>query len=168
MNEDRQTAARVKQLLDESAKQLSPQAQVRLDNAITLALQAHALKSAQQKQAQQPKLTPVRASSGMVGWLESVSNWFNRPALSVAFSAIFVMFSASAVVKYGIDYQNASETETVELDAAILTDDLPPDAYLDQGFINFTTRQPKESQLPSDDAIDEWLQSVPVDGQTSI
>ena len=168
MNEDRQTAARVKRLLDESAQQISPDIQARLNDSIHKALEAHALKAAQTKATEKPRFKTANSSSGLGGILESFSNWFNRPALSLALSAVFVMVSASAVVKYGIDYQNANETETVELDAAILADDLPPDAYLDPGFINFTTRQPRESQLPSDDAIDQWLQSIPADGQTSI
>lgn len=168
MNEDRQTAARVKSLLDESAQRIPPNIQARLNNSIEMALQAHALKSAQLKVAENTRFTKGQGSSGLSGVLESFSNWFNRPALSLALSAVFVMVSASAVVKYGIDYQNANETETVELDAAILADDLPPDAYLDPGFINFTTRRPRESQLPSDDTIDQWLRSIPADGQTAI
>ncbi|MCQ8896252.1 DUF3619 family protein [Limnobacter humi] len=167
MNEERLTAAIIKRMLDESVKSLPSNVQSRLDDSIAKALQTHALKSAQNAQKSSPVMKAL-PTGGLTGFFETLSGWFNRPALSLALSAAFVAVSVVGVVKYGTDTYNAKVTETADLDAAILSDDLPPDAYLDSGFVNFTTKQPKEGQLPPDDAIDEWIQKLAPEGQAAI
>ncbi|HEY1058449.1 MAG TPA: DUF3619 family protein [Limnobacter sp.] len=167
MNEERLTAAHIKRMLDESVETLPANVQSRLNDSIAMALQAHALKAAQTAQHARPAFKK-QSTGGTVGFFETVSNWFNRPALSLALSAAFVAISVAGVVKFGTDAYNAKVTETADLDAAILSDDLPPDAYLDRGFVNFTTKQPKEGQLPPDDAIDEWIQKLAPEGQAAI
>lgn len=167
MNEDRRTINMVKQLLDESAQRVPPRVQQRLDDAIAKALLVHA------KQAAVPspsKSKPMPSEGlGLLAMLDALTNWFNKPVLSLAVSAVCVVAAVSGVVKFGVDYNSATDTETADLDAAILSDDLPPDAYLDSGFIHYFKRKPKEpeSALPSDDSIDKWMQVAPAD-QTSI
>lgn len=162
MNEDRQTIRLVRQLLDESAQQIAPHVQTRLDEAITKALQART-HCAEKNLAQEE-------TGGFVQLcIRALSGWFNRPALSLAVSAALVLVSVAGVVKFGLDYQQANDTATADLDAAILSDDLPPDAYLDSGFINFTRRKPEPmQQLPADETIDKWIESVPVDDRSAI
>jgi len=170
MNEERQTALAVKRILDMSAQQVPEHIQARLDLAIAQAVTAHAQRSA--RLAQQPMVfkTPsaLLSGSGLSGWLGRLGEWFNRPALSLAVSAVFVVGTAVGVAKYGTADYDAKLTETVDLDAAILADDLPPDAYLDKGFVNFTTQKVREVQLPADDTIDQWIQDLSSHGQTSI
>jgi hypothetical protein len=167
MNEDRHTINMVKQLLDESAQRVPPHVQQRLDDAIAKTLLAHASRAAVSSPA---KSKPTAAEGlGLLGIVDALTSWFNKPALSLAVSSLCVVAAVSGVVKFGLDYKSATDTETADLDAAILSDDLPTDAYLDSGFIHYFKRKPKEpeSALPSDDSIDQWMQAAPVD-QTSI
>lgn len=168
MNEDRHTINVVKQLLDESAQRVSPRVQQRLDDAIAKALQVHQAKhttvSAAPPRARRNEGLPL---SGLV---DSVLAWFNKPALSLAVSAVCVLTAVSGVVKFGLDYQTATDTETADLDEGILTSDLPTKAYTDPGFLNYSKSKPKalpEASMPADETIDQWMQSITTD-QTSI
>ena len=59
-------------------------------------------------------------------------NWWNRVAAAVPLLALVIGLIAINVI------QNDNRAkELAEIDAAILTDDLPPAAYADPGFLQF-------------------------------
>jgi hypothetical protein len=159
MNEERLTANVVKRLLDESAGHVSPDIQDKLDMAIAKSVQLHSAKYGAAK--------PVKGME-VPSWLKNVSDWFNRPALSLAVSALFIAGAAFGVAQFGLENYDARISETADLDAAILSDDLPPDAYLDNGFINYATELQKQNAIPAEDGIEQWMDSLPADFTTSI
>lgn len=116
MNEQ-QTAYRIRQLLNRG-----------LDlDAGTLAR----LKAARERALSRQRVT---APSFVLGWADNVIGRFGGPA-----SLIPRMLLPMAVLILGLiavnqwrDSQTAAEIE--EIDAAVLTGDLPLDAYLDKGF----------------------------------
>lgn len=160
MNEERFTANVVKRLLDESAKQVSPDIQARLNLAIAKSVQLHVEKHSTRAR--------FRAPVAVNGFIEQVSGWLSRPALSVAFSALFIAGAVFGVAQFGLENYDARISETADLDAAILSDDLPPDAYLDPGFVNFTTELQRNNSIPAEDSIEQWMNSLPADFTTSI
>lgn len=162
MNEDRYTASVVKKLLDQSAVQVSPDIQTKLDQAISKSLQLHALKHGNPSA---PKSKPI--SPGLA-WLNHLSDWLGRPALSMAVSALFVVGAGFGVAQYGLENHDAKISETADVDAAILSDDLPPDAYLDSGFINYATELKEKNSIQAEDGIEQWMDSLPPDFTTSI
>ena len=160
MNEERLTANVVKRLLDESAGQVPPHIQARMNLAIAKSVQLHAAKHS--AAAKSP-------TSGMtLNWLQQFSDWLNRPALSMAVSALFIAGAVLGVAQFGLENYDARISETADLDAAILADDLPPDAYLDGGFINYATELQKNNPIPAEDGIEQWMESLPADFTTSI
>ena len=162
MNEDRLTANVVKRLLDESAGQVPPHIQDRLNLAISKSVQLHAEKHGQHAKSRQ-------ANAGKIADLfQQFSEWFNRPALSMAVSALFIAGAVFGVAQFGLENYDAHISETADLDAAILSDDLPPDAYLDPGFINYATELQKNNAIPAEDGIEQWMDSLPADFTTSI
>lgn len=159
MNEERLTANVVKRLLDESAGHVSPDIQDKLNLAIAKSVQLHSAKYGAAKPAKGMEVP---------SWLKNVSDWFNRPALSMAVSALFIAGAAFGVAQFGLENYDARISETADLDAAILSDDLPPDAYLDNGFINYATELQKQNAIPAEDGIEQWMDSLPADFTTSI
>lgn len=162
MNDDRLTANVVKKLLNESAGQISPDIQARLNLAIAKSVQLHAEKHGPQGKSKKSISGPIN------DFFQNVSEWFNRPALSIAVSALFVAGAALGVAQFGLENYDARISETADLDAAILSDDLPPDAYLDNGFINYATELQKNNAIPAEDGIEQWMDSLPADFTTSI
>ncbi|MBU1266588.1 MAG: DUF3619 family protein, partial [Gammaproteobacteria bacterium] len=76
--------------------------------------------------------------------------------------------AALGVAQFGLENYDARISETADLDAAILSDDLPPDAYLDNGFINYATELQKNNAIPAEDGLEQWMNSLPADFTTSI
>ena len=115
MNEQ-QTAYRIKQVLNRGLE-LDPGKLARLKDAREGAL-------ARQR---------TRALAPVVAWAENVTGgWGGSYLLSrVVLPTVLVIFSAVAIYQWR-DTQQAAEIE--EIDAAMLTGDLPLDAYLDKGF----------------------------------
>jgi hypothetical protein len=118
MNEnERQTAYRIKQLLNRGLD-LDPGTLARLKQAREQAL------SRQRTRA----LAPVLA------WADNVVGGRGGPSFllsRVVLPMVLVIFSFVAISQWR-DTQQAAEIE--EIDAAVLTSDLPLDAYLDKGF----------------------------------
>jgi hypothetical protein len=162
MNNERLTANVVKKLLDESAANMSPDIQARLNLAIAKSVQLHAEKHGNRVSTQ---ALPTDSISRL---FNQFSEWFNRPALSLAVSALFVAGAVFGVAQFGLENYDARISETADLDAAILSDDLPPDAYLDHGFINYATELQKNNTIPAEDGLDQWMDSLPIDFTTSI
>lgn len=162
MNDERLTANVVKKLLDESAANVSLDIQARLNLAITKSVQLHAEKHGNHAVA------PTYTANSFGKLFNHFSEWLNRPALSLAVSALFVAGAIFGVAQFGLENYDARISETADLDAAILSDDLPPDAYLDHGFINYATELQKNNTIPAEDGLDQWMDSLPVDFTTSI
>ncbi len=161
MNDDRLTANVVKRLLDESAQDIPAHIQARMNLAIAKAVQVHASK-------QSVSSVDAASPNAISNLVRQFGEWFNRPALSVAVSALFVAGAAFGVAQFGVEHHDARVSETADLDAAILSDDLPPDAYLDPGFINYATELQQQNAIPAEDGIEQWMDSLPADFTTSI
>jgi hypothetical protein len=114
MNSDNKTLS-IKQILDDSSRQLSPVAIERLRVSRTLALDH-----------QRTYTSPVMA------WVGAHSGNFHTPRFSksanLAFAVLFIacLFSGLA---YWQSY--SKERDIVDVDIAILTDDMPINVYLD-------------------------------------
>lgn len=146
MNEDLATAKHVTHLLDKSAGELSPLINARLQASIALACEAHRSK------------TQKHTVSASPSFVERISNWIVGPRAAVAFSCAMV-----AAVTFGItselDEVKVAKLEAIaELDAAILMDDLPTEAYLDSNFVGFTSNKPAASG--PDESMERWLQQI--------
>lgn len=114
MNEQ-QTAYRIKQVLNRGLD-LDPGKLARLKEARELAL-------ARQR---------TRALSPVLAWADNVSGGGPSFLLSrVVLPTALLIFSLVAINQWR-ETQQAAEIE--EIDAAVLTGDLPLDAYLDKGF----------------------------------
>ena len=113
MNEERY-AYRVRQTLNFGLKDIPPAASRRLEAARHLAL-------ARQKQAE-PQL--VTAGTGVLSLSTSVYTPYFKQAL-----AVIALLLGMWISFYWHSVQYVTELEDV--DSALLTDDLPPDAFLD-------------------------------------
>lgn len=87
---------------------------------------------AQRKQANLLVTSPILASSGSATFgFRDVSLW-NRLASALPLIAL----AAGLILIHGVQNEWRA-SEVAEVDAALLTDDLPPAAYADPGFIQF-------------------------------
>jgi hypothetical protein len=84
---------------------------------------------------QRPELAPALAWADSV--LGSLGGW-TGVSLRVMVPAIALLISVAAIYTW---QQNQRVAEVVELDAMLLTDDLPIDAYLDRGFQNWLKKR---------------------------
>ena len=119
MNEERY-AYRVRQTLNFGLKDIPPAASRRLEAARHLAL-------ARQKQAA-PQL--VTAGTGILSLTTSVYTPYFKQAL-----AVIALLLGMWISFYWHSVQYVTELEDV--DSALLTDDLPPDAFLDNDFFEW-------------------------------
>lgn len=143
MNEELITAKKVTHLLDQAADDLPPHIRARLNASISKACEAH-----------QNSLNDEHRNRGNL--LGHFASWLGGPRAAVAFSC--AMF---AVVTLGIsneldDVKFSKAAEVAELDAAILMDDLPTEAYLDSNFVGFSVNEP--SPTNADDGLEQWLE----------
>ena len=119
MNEERY-AYRVRQTLNFGLKDIPPAASRRLEAARHLAL-------ARQKQAE-PQL--VTAGTGILSLTTGVYTPYFKQAL-----AVIALLLGMWISFYWHSVQYVTELEDV--DSALLTDDLPPDAFLDNDFFEW-------------------------------
>lgn len=115
MNEH-QFANKIRQVLDQGA---------RLDSATAARLRAARTRALA---AQRPERTSVLA------WADNVlgrAGGIGGLSLRLLLPAAFVALSVAAIYSW---QQNQRLAEVEEIDAELLTDDLPIDAYLDRGF----------------------------------
>lgn len=82
-----------------------------------------------------PLAVPFRALAGGIGGFVQSSSWLNRAALLVPLIALIVGLSGM----YSLEQQQRL-TETADIDAAVLSDELPLNAYLDRGFSAYLAR----------------------------
>lgn len=78
---------------------------------------------------------------GMAGAGQFVSHLLERPAAGVRYAlSLAVLILGLAGIVYW-QSSNGNGSELADLDARLLTDDLPIDAYLDKGFDSWLKRQ---------------------------
>ena len=148
MNTELETGLRVRYLLDESASQLPAPVQARLAQAVALSVQ-----HAQNKESQR------KAQSGLSGWWQKVSADLLQPSASFAVSFCFVVAAAAGVVVEMQSTQEEAMIEMVDLDAAILADDLPTDAWLDNGFVSYSTDLERNA-WQNRQQLNNWLEQL--------
>jgi hypothetical protein len=90
---------------------------------------------AQALERQRPELTPALAWIDNV--LVAVGGWTGL-SLRVMVPAIALVISVAAIYTWQQDHRVA---EVEEIDAMLLTDELPIDAYLDRGFQNWLKKK---------------------------
>jgi len=123
--QEREIAQRIVRELDRSALSIDKDTAARL-----LAVREQALTQYQQ--------TPV---AGMAGAGAFVSQMIERPASGAryALSLAVLILGLAGIVFW--QSSNGSGGELADIDARLLTDDLPIDAYLDKGFDSWLNRQ---------------------------
>lgn len=78
-----------------------------------------------------PSVTQL-GSSAALGWGSEGGNWWRS-----LISAVPVLALVAGLVVIQFSQDEYSTSEVAEVDAALLTDDLPPEAYADPGFVQF-------------------------------
>jgi len=83
--------------------------------------------------------TAVAASGGQatLGFGEEQPGWWSRIA-----SALPLIALAAGLIAINVVQNERRANEVAEVDAALLTDDLPPAAYADPGFVQFLKNAP--------------------------
>ena len=66
------------------------------------------------------------------GWGSEGGNWWRALVSAVPVAALLI-----GLFVVGVSQNEAGANEIAEVDAALLTDDLPPEAYTDPGFLQF-------------------------------
>ena len=116
MNEQ-QFANKVRQALDQGARRVDARLAERLRAARERALAGR-----------RPERVPAVAwADNVLGNIDGLGGFWLRLVLP----AVFVLLSVGAIYMW---QQNQRLAEIEEIDADLLTDDLPIDAYLDRGF----------------------------------
>jgi len=81
----------------------------------------------------QEEVAPVTVGRGGAATLGlGQRSWFNRVA-----SVLPLVILAAGLVLIHVSQSDRRASELAEVDAALLTDDLPPAAYADPGFVQF-------------------------------
>ena len=124
MNQEDELALRIARLLDEGSGGLTPAQRERLAETRRVAV------ARAQAQAQ-PAPAPA--------WAGAISSFTERSVLGVRY---LVPFAALLLGLLGVVYVNTGSvsSEMAEIDAGLLTDELPINAYLDQGFESWLKR----------------------------
>ena len=100
----------------------------RLRAARTQAMARRKLVSAQTA----PSIVAAGGGTATLGGSDEGVSWWNRVA-----SALPLLVLAAGLVAIHVVQNDRRANEVAEVDAAILTDDLPPAAYADPGFTQF-------------------------------
>ncbi len=127
MNDQDELGQRIARLLDDSTEELGATQRDRLAAARKLALARH-------HDARAPAWVPAWAPA----WAGSISRFTERPFLGVQY---VIPLAALLVGLAGVAYMHSGgSSEIADIDAGLLTDDLPINAYLDQGFDSWLKR----------------------------
>lgn len=117
-------AYKVRHALNESAENLPDSVLDRLGEARKMAL------ASKKQEAPVSFLVAKGILAGNAGFsLPGSKSWFGK--IGIALSMLLLMFGLYTI------YQHEQEqriNDLAEIDAAVLVDELPPDAYLDTGF----------------------------------
>lgn len=122
--EEKQFGHRIRHLLNQGTHEVRPAVAERLAAARQRALERHGA---------EPALAWADNATGSVGWAGL--------ALRVLLPLAMLIACAGALYTW---QQNQRAAEIEEVDALLLTDDLPIDAYLDRGFQNWLRKHDGE------------------------
>jgi Protein of unknown function (DUF3619) len=124
MNQEDELGTRIAKLLAEGPENLSAEQRERLVRARKLALSRHQAPTA-------PAWAPA--------WAGRVSRFTEQSVLGVRY---VVPLAALVLGLLGVIYVHTGgvASEIADIDAGLLTDELPIDAYLDQGFDSWLKR----------------------------
>lgn len=127
MKKQDELAKRIVELLDESVDTLSPRERERLSKARRLALARY-----------KPEPLPAWAPA----WTGPISRLTEHSVMGVRY---VIPLAALVLGLLGVVYMNASvpSGDIADIDAGLLTDELPINAYLDQGFDSWLKRSPR-------------------------
>jgi hypothetical protein len=117
-------AYKVRNALNENIDNIPASTSERLASARKLAL------SRKKNDAPLPAWLPQRAVAGDVGgWFDRPLFWLGR--MGLALPAVVLVAGLTGIVEFE---QQQRISETAEIDAAVLADELPLSAYIDHGF----------------------------------
>jgi hypothetical protein len=123
MNEQDELGRRIATLLDDSADTLGPAQRERLRAARKLALDRH---------------HESRERAWAPAWATPIGSFTDRKVFGVQY---LIPMAALVLGLAGIAYMHYTPTnEIADIDVGLLTDDLPINAYLDQGFDSWLKR----------------------------
>ncbi len=127
MNQEDELARRIVELLDQSAENLGSDKRERLIKARHLALSRY-------------QAAPARAWAPV--WAGNFSRFTEHRALGVRY---LLPLAALVLGLLGVVYMHSGGTSSdiADIDAGLLTDELPINAYLDQGFDSWLKRSPR-------------------------
>ena len=131
---ERRFAYRIRQALNESAAALAPATLERLATARKAAVRAQKHSEPRRASAWQPEFAHANAGRG-----EDAPR-FGLARIGLVFSALLLV-GACLTGLYRIEQQRRIE-DLADMDAAVLTDDLPISAYADHGFNAFLKQNP--------------------------
>ena len=123
MNQQDELGVRIAKLLDEGAEDVSPEVRERLSAARRVALSP--------RNVAEPALVPALAGG--------LSRLTEQSVLGVRY---LIPMAALVLGLSGVVYMHGGSvaSEIADIDAGLLTDELPLDAYLDQGFDSWLKR----------------------------
>ena len=126
MNQQDELAGRIARLLDEEAGELAPSTRERLFEARQLALSHHRAR----------QTAPELALAGRIAGITEGSVFGVRYLIPVA---------ALVLGLIGVVYVNTGgiSNDIADIDAGLLTDELPINAFLDQGLDSWLKRSPR-------------------------
>ena len=122
-------AYKIRNALNERLDVLPTSTTDRLANARLMAL-------AVKRPSHTPRSIPFTVLAGGFGGFVQRSSWFNRVGLIIPLIALIAGLSGM----YHSEQQQRLN-ETADIDAAVLSDELPLNAYLDHGFSAYLARR---------------------------
>lgn len=134
-------ARRVTARLNEGTGELPYDISERLRAARVQALAKRKKPALLHQTAPAPVLVRVGRSAAMGGWNSEGGSWWRS-----LISAVPVLALVVGLVAINFVQEEHSSTEVAAVDAALLTDDLPPSAYFDPGFVQFLKTRGTQSQ----------------------
>lgn len=129
MNEQQdELGVRIAKLLDEGTENLGPEQRERLSAARRAALSRY-------------RPQPSAAPAWLPAWAGAVSRMTERPVFGVQY---LIPIAALVLGLAGVAYMHTgTPSDIADIDAGLLTDELPINAYLDQGFDPWPKRSPR-------------------------
>lgn len=125
MNDQDEVGRRIARLLDESTDTLSQEQRDRLSAARRLALARH-----------QPK--PERVAAWVPAWAGPLAGFTEKKVFGIQY---LIPIAALVLGLAGVAYvHSGTSSDIADLDASLLTDELPINAYLDQDFASWLKR----------------------------
>ena len=127
MNQQDELGGRIAKLLDEGSENLSPGTRERLSAARRQALAS---------------LRPAPARGWAPAWSTGFSNFTEQSVLGVRY---LIPVAALLLGLMGVVYMQTGtgSSEIADIDAGLLTDELPINAFLDQGLDSWLKRSPR-------------------------